>query len=100
MVCFDIIANIFCVLAIPIMGKRNIMLMGLAGVVVFCFGISANAYFYLNVDTSSFELQSQSEGVLAKDNPYAFPLFACCGVSASLSGCIPWIMNGEVYPFR
>lgn len=96
---FDIAISLLCVCAIPIVGKRIIMLIGLAGVVVFCFGIAANAYFYLDFDISSFRMQPSLFGE-TKNNPYALALFIGLTVCASLSGGIPWVMNGEVYPFR
>lgn len=95
----DILSNLFCVVAIPIVGKRLIMLIGLTGVAVCCFGVALNAYYYLDFDTSSFENHGPTE-VPGAPNPYAFALFVCLGISASISGCIPWMMNSEVYPFR
>lgn len=95
----DIAANVFCVFAIPIVGKRVVMLVCLFGVVVFCFGVAANAYYFLDFDTSSFDWQPSLESDSSENN-YALPLFICLGVSASISGCIPWLMNSEVFPFR
>lgn len=95
----DILSNLFCVFAIPIVGKRLIMLIGLFGVVVCCFGVAVNAFFYLSFETTSFEKHSTNIGE-GDSNPYAFALFVCLGVSASISGCVPWMMNSEVYPFR
>lgn len=85
--------------AIPIVGKRLVMLVGLTGVVVCCFGVAANAYFYLSFDTTSFEKHAHS-GAEGDSNPYAFALFVCLGICARISGCVPWMMNSEVYPFR
>lgn len=96
---FDIASNVLCVCLIPIVGKRNIMLIGLTGVVIFCFGIAVNAYYFINPNTSSFVLSPMSVSD-SKDNSYGLVLFICFGVSASISGSIPWVMNGEVYPFR
>lgn len=96
----DILSNLFCVFAIPIVGKRLIMLLGLCVVAICCFGVAANAYFYLTFDTSSFEKQPVSEMASTEDNPYALALFVCLGIGASVSGCVPWMMNSEVYPFR
>lgn len=95
----DILSNLFCVFAIPIVGKRLIMLLGLTGVAICCFGVATNAYFYLNFDTTSFEVPELPEAE-ATENPYALALFVCLGISASVSGCVPWMMNSEVYPFR
>lgn len=95
----DIASNLFCVFAIPIVGKRILMLTGLTGVVIFCFGVAINAYFYLDFDTSSFNWQPLPDGEL-KENNYGLPLLICLGVSASISGCVPWMMNSEVFPFR
>lgn len=95
----DIATCLFCVFAIPIAGKRFMMLIGLSGVVVFCFGVATNAFLYLSFDASSFRFERFPESE-SKDNSYALVLFCCLGVSASISGCVPWIMNGEVYPFR
>lgn len=95
----DILSNLFCVIAIPMVGKRLIMLIGLTGVFVCCFGVALNAFYFLPIETSSFDKPTLS---LNSDdsNPYAFALFVCLGVSASISGCVPWMMNSEVYPFR
>lgn len=95
----DILSNLCCVIAIPIIGKRTMMLLGLTGVCVFCFCVAANAYHYLTFDTSSFHPPPLLDGQEA-ENHYAFPLFICLGVSASVSGLVPWMMNSEVYPFR
>lgn len=95
----DIATNLFLVVVIPIIGKRFTMLIGLSGVVVFCFGVATNAFFYLDFNTSSFDLKSRP-GTLSDLNPYALPLFVCLGISASMSASIPWMMNSEVYPFR
>lgn len=95
----DILSNLFCVFAIPILGKRLIMLTGLLGVVICCFGVATNAYFYLTFGTTSFEKSSYAADQ-RDSNPYAFALFVCLGISASISGCVPWMMNSEVYPFR
>lgn len=95
----DIASNVFCLFAIPIIGKRLIMMIGLTGVVVFCFSVAVNAYFYLDFATSSFVWQSLPGG-RTDDNPYALPIFICLGISASISGCVPWMMISEVYPFR
>lgn len=95
----DIASNLFCMFAIPIVGKRVIMLTGLTGVVIFCIGVAVNAYIFLDFGTSSFDWMPNSESD-SSENHYVFALFICLGVSASISGCVPWLMNSEVYPFR
>lgn len=95
----DILASIFCVVAIPIIGKRKMMLLGLTGVTICCFGVASNAFTYLSFETSSFEIMTPAEDQ-ASVNQYALVWFVCLGLSASVSGCVPWILNSEVYPFR
>lgn len=93
----DILSNVFCVFAIPWLGKRPLFFCGLFTVAASCFAIGANAFVTFPITTSSFDPDS---AIGVGDNYVAMVFFITLAIGASVSGCVPWMMNSEIYPFK
>lgn len=97
----DILSGMFCIVAIPLLGKRRLFLGALCGVVAACIGIAVNALLSFDLATSTFYRVPVETGVeQLNDNHFALVLFIALAACANIVNCMPWILSSEVFPFR
>lgn len=98
----DILANVFLMLFVRMIGKRRIFLVAVASSVCVCLALSANAYVYVPAGVSSFDdaLPVLAGAAGTDDNWVALVLIVVLAFVASVSMGVPWCLISEVYPLR
>lgn len=92
-----IVATIILVVTVPWFGNRKVILVGIGGVVICCFGLAINAYLYIKIDQTTFVPASKNP---VGSNIGALFLFFFVSIFGYMSYGISWMMNSEVFPFR
>lgn len=99
----DILANVFVMFLVKLLGKRKLLLSSLVAAVCVCFGLSYNAHQYVPSGVSSFDDDAATAAFVEsgpKDNWVALVLVVALAFIGNVALCVPWSMISEVYPFR
>lgn len=102
----SLVANVFVMCTISVIGKRKLIFFSLAGTGASCFALSAYAYNTLPLHQSSFEFNSTVVADTLRNVPTAesyFPMimFLCLALCTSVGAApVPWMFLSEVFPFK
>lgn len=88
------ISSVFVIVAIKLLGKRKLAISALFMSAVSCAGLSAYAKVHLGREVFSYDVTT-----FPKETSYV-PLILFYSMTW-FTGCgIPWVLLGEVFPFR
>lgn len=102
----SLVANIFVMCTISVIGKRKLFFFSLAGTGTSCFALSAYAYNTLPLHQSSFELNrtvlaDTLNNVPSGESYFAMIMFLCLAFCTSVGAApVPWMFLSEVFPFK
>lgn len=93
------LANIFCMLVVRVVGKRQISLYSIAGTAMCCISLGIYSSIYLPVGWSSFDKHLLEE--VPGDGTFPMIiLFALAFITSAGMIPIPWMLLSEVFPYK